>query len=496
MFEMDRRSSTSPAPQPILARSDRAGGWLFWLSAFGALLWFAGASALGSLLLQSISTRTLPLWAVIAAVAFAILPAILLLVSGAAAREGARARADAKRLADAAERMLSPSPVAELAARRLGTSVRGEIAALDRCVEQAIARFHGLDEAVSAQLHTIGLATEAAYDGSGALSQHLEEQQRSLANIGRSLAEQARSIGDAISRHQGAVVAASKAAERDMQQADEALESRLTSFAAAASLIADRTEALESAAKSSAEAALRLESVLSRSLEALTKVTGITDAARHSAEQAVEAAEQTARSLRDATREAIEEARRAGESLSHGTVATAGASLGESLSGTAAARRPAEETVRREAVGAGRGLWRHMLAAIDEERIRARESKDAPVAEITTPPEPQDLGIAGRLLLERAGLRVEGLFSVPALERIGQASRRGPSARRRCVRDVAPDAVLHYQQRLGVDVELRRKTEQLLSRNGERMNEMLARGRAPLSADATRIFLLIDAAHE
>jgi len=528
MFEAGQREapSSTAAVDPIPLGSERAGGWLFWLSAFGAFLWLAGAAALGAQALQSVEVATLPVWAVIAGAAFAALPALLLLVSGAAAREGAQARAQARRLADAAERMLSPSPRAEAAARRLGTSVRGEIAALDRCVEQAIARFRNLDDAVAAQMTSLNQAVDVAYGGAGALSDHLEEQRSALTNIGRSLAEQAQAIGDAISRHQRALAESTRAAELELQEADEALESRLTSFAAAASLIGDRTEALDSAARASAEAALRLEAALSRSLEAVTKVTGLTDAAKVSAQQAVEAAEQTARALKEATRQAIEEARRAGESLRQPQAVSAAApaprrsevaaedlglgmrkaerapdaqqayedalrfSGGEAGSRGAAVR---EAPIRREGA---RGLWRHMLAAIDDERVRGREPA-APEPERFAPEtlETLDLGLAGRMLLERAGLRVEGLFTVAALEKIAHASRRGVSARRRCVREVAADAVLAYAQRLQSDPDLKRKTEALLEQETQRLNELLTRGRAPLSADATRIFLLLDAAH-
>lgn len=509
MFHTNRAAVTQPHPTERLETgSERTGDWLFWLAGLGAFLWLAGAAALVSLALQSLDAPTLPLWSIIAAAAFSALPALLLLVSGAAAREGARARSQAQRLADAAERMLSPSPVAEAAARRLGTSVRGEIAALDRCVEQAISRFHHLDATVATQIASLGKAVDAAYDGSGDLSEHLAEQEQALTNIGRNLAAQAQAIGDAITKHQHALIEASRAAEVEMLAADEALESRLTSFAAAASLIGDRTEALETAAKASAEAALRLESTLSRSLEALSKVTGLTDAARVSAELAVEAAEQTARSLRSATHDAIEEARRVGDGLRRSPPSPAAApneiSLGETLSGTSSARRrPLEEQPpRREssapASAPSRGLWRHMLAAIDDERSRTPDVREAPAPVPSFSPtgrtEVLDLGIAGRLLLERAGLRVEGLFSVAALEKIAQAGRRGTSARRRCVREQAPDAVLQFAQCLESDADLRRKTDALLSQEGPRLTDLLGRGRAPLSADATRIFLLLDAA--
>lgn len=499
MFEphnaLGQKAAKTGIDAQFSAARQRAGASLLWVSILGALLWLAAAAALSSFALGEQTLAELPVALVIGAAAFAVLPALLMLVSGLAAREGARARAEASLLAEAALKMLSPSPAAEAAARRLGTSVRGEIAAMDRCVEAAIGRFQDMDAVIAAQIGTIDKAAHHAQSGAGALSQQLEDQRAALTRIGDALANQAGAVALALSQHRQAVADTVRLAEAELKAADEALDSRISSFAAAASLIADRTEALNAAARTSAESALRLESGLTKALEALAKATSLTDAAKVSSQQAVEAAGATAQALRSATAEAIEEAKRTAALLRSGSIESREAPPKpaprprEPVLVAAGAPEPADTGAEKREAGS-RSIWRQLLAALDEERPRKPEVADA----LTVEP-PRDLAVAGRALLEQAGLRIEGVFSVSALEKIAQASRRGQSARRRAVGEQAPDAVLRLAQLIAADPDARRRAEQIFGREGERMSELLVRGRAPLSAEGTRAFLLIDAAY-
>lgn len=501
------KAEAPTADGPPLPNTHGAGDWLFWLSGLGAFLWLAGAAALGSWVLSQIQAPEAPLALVLGACALAILPAVLLFVSGAAAREGARARAEARRLAEAANRMLSPSPAAEAAARRLGSSVRGEVAALDRCVEQTLQRFQALDDAVGRQMAGLSQAVDSAAAGANALTQQLEAQRVALTVLSKNLADQAASVAEAVNHHQHAIVLATEDAERRMHAADEALESRITSFAAAASLVSDRTEALTAAAEASASASLRLESVLSNALNVLAKVTGLTDAARISAEDAVGAAEQTAKALREAMREALEDARRAGIALRKdaGPVTaqfqqpSISSQLGRADDRADATEAPAQPRRQKsEEQSPGRSKWKTVLFALDDER----RSKTAPAwrqtAEADTvvmsAPASQDWAAQARMLMDRAGVRIEGVLGVAALERIATASRRNASARRRAVRDAAPDTVLKLVQALERDTGVRDTAEALLGAEGRAIETALTEGRASVSAEPTRLFLVLDAA--
>jgi hypothetical protein len=97
-------------------------------------------------------------------------------------------------------------------------------------------------------------------------------------------------------------------------------------------------------------------------------------------------------------------------------------------------------------------------------------------------------------MLEAVGIRVADVFSPAALERIAARARNGTQARRRAVRDAAPEAVLRLTERFETDPRAREEASRFLEAEGSRLADLLGRGRASMSAEATRTFLLIDAA--
>ncbi len=506
------------APQELSPVSDRAGGWLFWLSSLSALMWLAAAAAFSSLALKASPINSFGSAELVIGAVAAFLPAALVLIAGLSGQQGARARAEARRLADAAMRMLSPSPAAEAAARRLGISVRGEVAALDRSVMQAISRIENLDTLVAEKTSAMGQAVAGVREGADELTRQLETERTALLEIGSTLVQQASAIGAAISNHREAVVQAAEYAEAEIAAADEALESRLTSFAAAASLIADRTEALNLAAKVSAESALRLESALSNALEILAKATALTDAARQSSEQAVQAAGMTANALRETTAYAIEESKRAADIIRAETanVQQQARGLGsQPITGERPAPppSPASPVPSKPASSApirARWNWRHLLSDPEKSHgqqgqsvlqnptqaqapARTAPAQDAALEVLTHPA--RDMAGLGHALLSRVDLHLESVFNLQALERIAQAARRGTQSRRRSVREQAPDAVLRLSQLICADRSANALAEEILRGDGHDLGELLTRGRAPLSAEATRVFLLVDAAY-
>ena len=552
------------------------------------LMWIAGAGAFLYAVIGVVKFReTQP--ALQAALAVAtILPAFLIWFAGAAAREGARARREARRLADAAERLLSPAPAAEAAARRLGVSVRGEIASLERAIDQALVKAREVEQLIAKQTLSMDSAVTAAATGAAQMITGMERERNALLQIAEDLNGQAGMIGNSISRHTKAIADAARAAETEIRAADDALDSRLSSFGAAAALISDRTGALSGAAKTSADSALKLESILGGALDALTKASTLTDAARQSAEAATFAANNTANAVRDTTSRAVEDAKRAADMIRAEAVSvereaaaalerlreaadeariaaqaarsSAGAtaadvarqpvrepepvpapaptpfinstaarrqdprresgrdsgreperreperrnergreSFGESLAGvpprsmSAAAPtplRPAAQAPNADA-DSNRWTWREVLASIEETpAARTATARAAPEEEDSRARHP--IPVVG--LIEAAGLRLGEVFNLSTLDRIAQRARNGTQARRRAVRDASPDAVRRLADYLERDQESRTEANEFMRTEGVRIAELLGRGRASMSADATRAFLLIDAA--
>ncbi len=549
----------------------RAGGGIIAAAWLLALLWLAGAAAFANLYVgpEALSAMTPAMLGGLGVIA--VLPAFLILFAGAAAREGARARAQAQVLSAAAEKMLNPSPAAEAAARRLGVSVRGEIAALERAIDQAMAKAREVETMISRQTEAMDSAASAAQSGAQQILSGMERERNSLLQIAQDLNQQAALIGDSISRHSRVIGEAVIQAEHEIRAADDVLDTRLSSFGAAAALISDRTSSLSRAAQASADSALRLESVLGGALDALTKATSLTDAARQSAEDATFAANNTAGAVRETTQRAVEDARRAAEFIrgEAQSVEREAAIALERLKQAADVAREAATGVRHAAADAASDLprkapprapvfeaprpnaalkeplrapvedkfgeriagiqpskraavsvsppppneigkpwtWREVLAAIDDQPPRglgAPEPQAPPQVHTARPAlravETASPGLRGRHpiaivnIVDEAGLELAEVFDMNALDRIAQRARNGTQARRRAVRDAAPNAVGRLADYLSADQHARAAANEFLRSEGSRVSELLGRGRASMSADATRVFLLIDAA--
>jgi hypothetical protein len=617
-----RNGSHTPSPPRAHERAGRAAAGLAMAAGW---LWLIGAAAglYAALGLERI--LDLGVFEAVALGCGAALPAVLIWLAGAAAQEAARARAEARRLAEAADMLFNPAPSAEAGARRLAVAVRGEITALDRAMEQALAKVAALDQVISGHARTVGDTTRAAEDGALRLTSTLENEHHVMARIANELNAQIGAIGDAMARHAERVGQASASARSEVQSAEEALEARLSSFAAAAALIGERTRGLSGAAADSADSAQRLEKALEGALEMLARATSLTDAARQSAEQASLAANATAGAVRETTARAVEDARRAAEHIraqaqrtnplagSHSAAREApplaeprgaarrdsapqqprrslsslfgprparaaspppppppeprqaaledegarrlvrdktppgtfreGASSDEPVD---AARSPTPNAARREGTlfnersrspawndldvpgpwageeGSGaEWTWKDVLAraeageaaveAEDPAAPRPRPDADEPsarslwsataleedaVARLSRllGPARQEQTLPAAALVERAGLRLEEIFSDAALDRIAHRARSGSQARRRAVRDAAGDAVERLSALISHDPQARKEAAGFLSREGARIAELLGRGRASMGAAATRAFLLLDAA--
>jgi hypothetical protein len=494
-----------------------------------------------------------------------VLPAMMAWFSGLAARESARARSEARRLADAADRLLNPERSAEAAAQKLATSVRGEINTLDRALEKTLARLKEVEGHITRQASAVEDIEGRAKAGADQLITGMERERGELLRISDELTRQAQTISTSISRHTAAISEAATQAEKEVHAADQALDHRLTSFGAAAALITDRTAHLTGAAQASADSALRLETALSNALDILAKATNLTDAARQSADAATLAANSTAGAVRETTVRAIDDAKRAADLIRNEAVGVereASMALERLREAADAARAaavgarhaiedeippapaqqtrgprqrsnpqlrqapeppgydtawrdetdplesaPPPRTQRREAPPprepaqpqGGDWTWRDLLSNVDDgdqaRQPARREPAEDPVAHLRRQiSEPRPNGLPVVSAIEQAGLRLDQVFSPSALERIAQRARSGTQARRRAVYDAAPDATQRLSDFLAQTPEANQEAMQFLRHEGSRIAELIGRGRAAMNADATKAFLLIDAA--
>lgn len=543
---------TETAPEAERARDP--GAMIGLLALIVGLVWIAGGLAAAVALMGGERLMAMTAVEMGALGAALVLPAMMAWFSGLAARDSARARAEARRLADAADRLMNPERSAEDAARQLAMSVRGEITTLDRALETTLARLKEVEGQIARQAHAVDSMSDKAKAGANQLISGMERERNELLRISDDLTRQAQTIGDGIARHTGAIAEAALQAEAEVRAADQALDHRLTSFGAAAALITDRTQHLSGAAQASADSALRLETALSNALDILAKATNLTDAARQSADAATLAANSTAGAVRDTTMRAIEDAKRAAdlirnesahvereasvalERLKDAADAARAAAVGarHAIEDQAPAPRtrprvqmreepqaPGYDTSWRDEPDALEGpprgraqtprerapeppqgdwTWRQLLSNVDDaepaRQTPRREAADDPVAhlrrQISEPRSAPRLPIAE--MIEQSGMRLDEVFSPSALERIAQRARSGTQARRRAVYDAAPEATRRLADHLAQNQLANQEAMQFLRHEGGRIAELMGRGRASMSAEATRAFLLIDAA--
>lgn len=550
--------------------STREPGGLAGMLAMGvAGLWLVGAVAAAFALIGPAGFQTLTTAQMGALGAAVVLPALMAFFAGLSARDSARARAEARRLADATDRLLNPERSAENNARQLAMTVRSEINTLDKALEQTLARLQEVEGQIARQAQAVDNMADQAKAGASQMITGMERERDELMRISRELTSQAQTIGDSIGRHTHSISEAAKVAEAEVRAADQALDHRLTSFGAAAALISDRTHGLSSAAQASADSALRLEQALSNALDVLAKATNLTDAARQSAEAATLAANSTAGAVRETTHRAIDDAKRAADLIRGEAVnvereaaialerlrdaadaarsAAVGARHAVEDETPAAAQRPrARQQSRDESYDAswrdqpdplegppptrarrdegfgdrapppprrandrvdpgGDWTWRDLLSNVDDQGAAPapapaqarREPAEDPVAHLRrriSEPRPTTPALPIVETIEHAGLRLDEVFSPSGLERIAQRARSGTQARRRAVYDAAPDASRRLAEHLQHDPVANQEAMQFLRNEGARIAELIARGRASMNAEATRAFLLIDAA--
>jgi hypothetical protein len=184
------------------------------------------------------------------------------------------------------------------------------------------------------------------------------------------------------------------------------------------------------------------------------------------------------------------------------------ASLHEHDAPEAAPRPHQPEPARREPAHfseserQGDWTWRDLLSSVDDPnaaapraRVSRRRDAEDPVAHLRRQiSEPRTSTLPIVETIQQAGLRLDEVFSPSGLERIAQRARSGTQARRKAVREAAPDASRKLADHLARDPHANQEAMLFLRNEGARIVELISRGRASMNAEATRAFLLIDAA--
>jgi hypothetical protein len=338
--------------------------WVGFLGGLAALVWIAGAAA-GSLLHFGAPALMAMAPAMQAGlVALALGPALLFWATASAAGEALKARRLAAELIRIAHEARAPFSASEDNARRLGETVHSEIENLNLAVSAALDRLTQLENAARRQAamfkETVLTSRAAGEQMWGALKRERD----ALDELTGDMRGQTETMANAIARQVRLMREASKLVKTDLGAAEEALETHLSSFASAATLIGERTAEFHAAAHDAADGAAALNTAMHSMLEGLGEATRLTDAARQSADKAVIAANETAAAVRETTRSAVFEAKRAAQLVRAET-----ANMQEAAAETLAKLRAAAQEARAASGESEAAAARHAASA--EKRLHA-----------------------------------------------------------------------------------------------------------------------------
>lgn len=419
--------------------------------------------------------------------ATAVLPGALILFSASAAREARRARTEAAHLSKVASEVLVPTAAVEERTRALGRTVRDEIGALTTVVNSALDRFAELEAAAQRNTTVFDMVVSSARESASTLAVALQSERNAFEDLTTELRTQSDSLGENVGRQIRLMREASRMVRQEYVAADETFQAHLSSFAASAAAMAERTDQLDKAATNTTMATQRLDTTIVSALESLTHATSLTDTARQSAENATQAAAATATAVRETTQRAVADARRVAQMIRNETQAmedSANSTLSKLKDAAEEARRASEEAQaaadrhaasiqRRLSAMAGTAQVAQKVVAepAPHAQIEAVEKvfasaggRSARVAHVRTetvetatgfaPSAPANENGAGHYapaqpsladqalaMLGHVGVRPLEVFTSTDLDFIAARARQGASARRQAVQAAAPDVV-------------------------------------------------------
>ncbi len=287
--------------------------WAGFAGGLAALVWIVGAIG-GPLSYYGVdAVMAMDPAMQVGLIALAFGPALLFWLGAASAGEAMKARSLAAELTRLAQEARSPIEAGEAQAQRLSLTVKTEIDALNDAVAAALNRLNELEAIAQRNTKLFDGAISATRENAMFMTSTLENERNALMSLNGELRGQTETMAHSIGRQVRLMREASKLVKTEITAAEDALETHLASFAASASVLAERTSSFHQVADTANAAASQLNGTMAEMLDGLGEATRLTDAARKSAHEAVLAANETASAVRETTRSAVFEAKRAAQ---------------------------------------------------------------------------------------------------------------------------------------------------------------------------------------
>ncbi|MBC7769741.1 MAG: hypothetical protein H7124_13250 [Phycisphaerales bacterium] len=295
--------------------------WAGFMGGVAALVWIAGAigGPLSYFGIDAVMTMDPAMQAGFIALAFG--PAMLFWVSASAAGEALKARRLTAQLTRMAQESRFPTEATEKDAQRLSNTVKIEIESLNDAVVSALNRLAELEHAAQRNAALFGEALASARANTETMTETLRQERDAIVELNGDLKGQTETIAHSIGRQVRLMREASKMVKTEVNAAEDALESHLASFTVSATVMGERTAHFHVVADKAAAATTQLNGAMSNMLDGLSEATRLTETAKKSTAEAVLAANETAGAVRETTRAAVFEAKRAAQLIRAETVA-------------------------------------------------------------------------------------------------------------------------------------------------------------------------------
>lgn len=311
-LEADQQADEPMVIEPEAPSAANGGfSWAGFIGGLAALLWAAGAvgAPLAYYGLDGVTRLDPAMQAGL--VALAIVPALLFWVASSAAGEALKARRIASHIANQGASF--PIDAGQANVKRLTSSVKSEIDALNDAVAGAMSRLAELETAAQRNTKLFDNAVAASRENTCAMTDALAREHAALVELNDDMKGQTETLAHSVGRQVRLMREASKLVSTEISAAEDALEGQMGAFHASAAVLGERTAQIQIAADSAAAATASLNGSMTGVLEGLVEATRLTETAKKSTEQAVLAANETASAVRETTRAAVFEAKRAAQ---------------------------------------------------------------------------------------------------------------------------------------------------------------------------------------
>jgi hypothetical protein len=321
--------------------------WAGFAGGLAALVWIAGAigGPLTYFGVDAVMAMDPAMQAGLIALAFG--PALLFWVSASAAGESLKARHLTTELTRLAQQARFPMDASEHEAQRVSNTVKNEIESLNDAVTAALDRLAELESVAQRNANLFTDAINSSRENAAQMSYALKVERDAIFELNSDLKNQTEVVAHSVGRQVRLMREASKIVKTEVESAEHALQSHLSSFAASATVMGERTAAFHDAADSASAATASLNGTMTDMLDGLAQATRLTETAKKSTAEAVLAANETASAVRETTRTAVQEAKRAAQLIRAETVAlqdAAAETLAKLQDAANAARMASEES--------------------------------------------------------------------------------------------------------------------------------------------------------